>query len=251
MRIMSFNVLCGGAGIKDWPARTPLVVRTIYNADPDTFGVQEAHIDWMRALCACLPAYDYVGVGREDGKEDGEFSAVFYKKDKFELLDSGSFWLSETPEKPGKGWDAACVRICSWAKLREKESGKTFTHLNTHLDHRGQTAMQKGAQLVAERGKAISGSDPAFFTGDFNVTPDSAPYQAVLAGGFKDCRRMAQETDTDDTFHNYGRPDDPGCVIDYVFCKGNVSVQRFAVIRDRIDGMLPSDHYPVFADVTF
>ena len=251
MRIMSFNVLCGGKGNKDWPHRSPLVVRAIYKAAPDVLGVQEAHIGWMHVLTACLQDYDYVGIGRDDGKEAGEFSAVFYKKEKYELLDSGSFWLSETPEKPGKGWDAACIRICSWAKLREKETGKAFVHLNTHLDHRGAVAMQKGAELVAERGKAISGNDPAFFTGDFNVTPASAPYKAVLAGGFKDCRTVAPDTDTGATFHAYGNPDDPPCVIDYVFCKGDVKVETFAVIRDEIDGMLPSDHYPVYADVSF
>ena len=105
MKIMSFNLLCGGPGHRNWPARTPLVVRTIYNADPDLLGVQEAHIGWMNALRACLPDYESVGVGRDDGKEAGEFSAVFYKKDKFELLDAGSFWLSETPEI------MFCVRI--------------------------------------------------------------------------------------------------------------------------------------------
>ncbi len=253
MRIMSFNLLCGGADKRDWPYRTPLAVRTIYNADPDTFGVQEAHINWMRALTACLPAYDYVGVGRDDGAEKGEFSAVFYKKDKFDLLDSGSFWLSETPEKPGKGWDAACIRICSWAKLREKESGKVFVHLNTHLDHVGLVAMQKGAELIAKRGREISGEYPAFFTGDFNVTPDSAPCKAVLDGGFADCRTAAAVTDTGITWHNLQpiTPEFTGAVIDYVFARGDVKVDRFAVIRDKIDGELPSDHYPVYADVEF
>ena len=249
MKIMSFNLLCGGPGHRDWPARTPLVVRTIYNADPDVLGVQEAHIGWMHALRACLPDYASVGVGRDDGKEAGEFSAVFYKKDKFELLDSGSFWLSETPEKPGKGWDAACIRICSWAKLREKESGKVLVHLNTHLDHRGETAMQKGAELVASRGTAIAERHPAFFTGDFNVTPDSAPYAAVIAGGFKDCSFLAKTTDHGVTFHDFENPDYDGAVIDYVFCKGDVKVNDFRVIRNTIDGALPSDHYPVIADV--
>ena len=251
MRIMSFNLLCGGQGKKDWYFRSPLVVRTIYRCDPDTFGVQEAHFGWMKALCACLPEYDYVGVGRNDGKEDGEFSAVFYKKEKYELLDSGSFWLSETPERPGKGWDAACIRICSWAKLKEKVSGKEFVHLNTHLDHIGKTAMQKGAELVARSGAEIALGHPAFFTGDFNVTPDSAPYRAVLSEGFTDCRSMAKITDTGITFHNFNYPAYEGCVIDYVFAKGNVSVEEFAVIRDAVDGDLPSDHFPVYADVTF
>ena len=251
MRIMSFNVLCGGAGVRDWPARSPLVVRAIYKADPDTFGVQEAHLGWMNVLRACLPAYDYVGVGREDGKEDGEFSAVFYKKEKYELLDSGNFWLSETPEKPGKGWDAACVRICSWAKLRKKETGKEFVHLNTHLDHVGRVAMQKGAQLVAERGARIAGDAPAFFTGDFNVTPESEPCRAVKDGGFADCRDIADKTDPGITYHAFDPENYPGSVIDYVFCRGDVKVKKFAVIRDKIDGELPSDHFPVYADVEF
>lgn len=251
MRIMSFNVLCGGQDERDWPNRTPLVIRTIRKNNPDTFGVQEAHIGWMRALCACLPEYDYVGVGRDDGGEKGEFSAVFYKKEKYEVLDSGSFWLSETPDKPGKGWDAACIRICSWAKLREQETGKEFVHLNTHLDHRGPVAMQKGAELVAKRGFEISGSTPAFFTGDFNVTPDSAPCKAVLDAGFADCRTIAAQADAGVTFHNFEEPGYPGEVIDYVFAKGDVDVRTFAVIRERIDGDLPSDHYPVYADVDF
>lgn len=251
MRIMSFNVLCGGPDGREWPGRTPLVTRAIRKYDPDTLGVQEAHIGWMHALCGCLPEYDYVGVGRDDGKEGGEFSAVFYKKEKYELLNSGSFWLSETPEQPGKGWDAACIRICSWAKLREKETGKEFVHLNTHLDHRGAVAMQKGAELVAERGCAISGDSPAFFTGDFNVTPDSAPYRTVLDAGFTDCRTAATRTDDAATYHNFERPGFAGDVIDYVFFKGDVDVKKFAVIRDRIDGDLPSDHYPVYADVDF
>ncbi len=251
MRIMSFNLLCAGRGRRDWPFRSPLAVRTIYNYDPDVFGVQEAHIGWMKALRSCLPAYDYVGVGREDGKEDGEFSAVFYKKEKYELLDSGSFWLSETPEKPGKGWDAACVRICSWAKLKEKETGKEFVHLNTHLDHVGPIAMQKGAELVAARGSEIAQGHPAFFTGDFNVTPDSAPCRAVLDGGFFDCRDAARETDKGITYHGFAYPVFSGSVIDYVFAKGDVTVSRFAVVRDTVDGDLPSDHYPVYADVAF
>ena len=251
MRIMSFNLLCYGNEKRNWNYRAPLVVRTIRNADPDTIGVQEAHINWMNVLRACLPDYDYVGIGRDDGKEAGEFSAVFYKKDKYELLDSGSFWLSETPDRPGKGWDAACIRICSWAKLKEKTTGKEFVHLNTHLDHVGLVAMQKGAELVTEKGKAIAHGNPAFFTGDFNVTPESAPCKAVLAGGFKDCKEIAEETDKGITFHGFRYPDYEGSVIDYVFAKGDVRVSKFAVIRDTIDGELPSDHYPVYADVDF
>ena len=181
--------------------------------------MQEAHYDWIKALCAGLPDYAYVGVGRNDGKTEGEFSAVFYKKEKFALLDAGSFWLSETPDVPGvKGWDAACVRICSYARLQETDAGRQFVHFNTHLDHRGVVAMQKGAELVAEKAEEICPDLPAFFTGDFNVTPD--------------------------------KYDEPPAIIDYCFVKGDVQVRSYRVLRDAYPGGLyPSDHFPVLVEV--
>ena len=121
MKVMSFNVLCSGKGQNWWGKRKPLVRDVIRKYDPDTFGLQEAHYRWMNYLCKELKdTYDYVGVGRDNGKRMGEFSPVFYKKDKYEVIETGNFWLSETPEKPGKGWDAACVRICSYAVLKDK-----------------------------------------------------------------------------------------------------------------------------------
>ena len=257
MKIMSFNLLCGGGDRRDWRCRTELVLDTIRKADPDTLGVQEAHYDWIKVLFAGLPAYDYVGVGRKDGKTDGEFSAVFYKKDKFRALDSGSFWLSETPDVPGvKGWDAACVRVCSWAKLEEKATGKRFVHFNTHLDHVGLVAMQQGALLVTAKAAEICPDLPAFFTGDFNVTPDSAPYRTVIEAGFGDARHLAIDSDDSPTFHwevfVSKRPKKENTVIDYCFVKGDVQVQSFRVLRDVYPGDLyPSDHYPVLATVSF
>ncbi|MBQ6421511.1 MAG: endonuclease/exonuclease/phosphatase family protein [Clostridia bacterium] len=257
MKIMSFNLLCGGDNGRDWRCRKEMVLDTIRRADPDTLGAQEAHYDWIQTLTAGLPDYDYVGVGREDGKTDGEFSAVFYKKDRFRLLDSGSFWLSETPEVPGvKGWDAACVRICSWAKLEEKATGKRFVHFNTHLDHVGPVAMQKGAELVTAKAAEICPDLPAFFTGDFNVTPASAPYKTVIAAGFTDARHAAKVSDDSVTFHMDVFVNDPpkpqNAVIDYCFFKGDVTVDTFRVITDVYPGGLyPSDHFPVLAEVDF
>ena len=257
MKIMSFNVLCGGDDRRDWHGRTEMVLDTIRRADPDTLGVQEAHFDWIQTLCAGLPEYAYVGVGRDDGKTKGEYSAVFYKKDKFSLLDSGSFWLSETPDVPGvKGWDAACVRVCSYAMLEDKATGKRFVHFNTHLDHRGLVAMQKGAELVALKAAEICPDLPAFFTGDFNVTPDSAPYRAVIAGGFADARQIAAVSDASVTFHVdvfvSDRLKEEYSVIDYIFAKGDVRVRTFRVLRDLYPGELyPSDHFPVLAEVDF
>ena len=249
MKIMSFNLLCGGTGQRDWPCRKEMVVDTIRKEMPDSIGVQEAHINWMNVLKEGLPEYDYVGIGRDDGKEKGEFSAVFFKKEKYILRASGSFWLSETPDVPGKGWDAACIRICSWACLEEKESGKRFTHFNTHLDHIGHVAMQKGAELVTTRANEICGSMPAFFTGDFNVDPKSAPYKTVIASGFNDSRLACSETDNGMTFHwdVFVNPEpEESSIIDYCFFKGDIKPLRYRVIRDEYPGGLyPSDHFPV------
>ena len=248
MKVMSFNLLCSGKFRRRWQNRIPLAVRIIRNYEPDTFGVQEAHIGWMNALAASLPDYAWVGVGRDDGAEKGEFSAVFFRRDMFTLIDSGTFWLSETPEKPGLGWDADCIRVCTWALLENVETGKRFVHFNTHLDHIGPVAQQKGAELVAERSRTLFADVPAFFTGDFNVTPDSAPCKAVKSGGFLDARDVAPVTDKGVTFHDFesGRE---SSVIDYVFVRGDVKVNSFSVIRDKIDGDLPSDHYPVIAEI--
>lgn len=249
MKIMSFNVLCAGHNGRKWKNRVDRVVEAIKANDPDSFGVQEAHIGWMRALGKNLPEYDFVGVGRDDGKEKGEFSAVFYKKDKFTPGESGNFWLSETPEKPGKGWDAACIRICSYVMLTDKESGKKFCHFNTHLDHVGLVAMQKGAELVAKKANEICTDCPAVFTGDFNVTPDSAPCKAVKDGGFVDARDVAPVTDFENTYHAFCGEFGEGSVIDYCFVKGNIRVNKFIVDRNKYLGDVPSDHYPVIAEI--
>lgn len=123
-RVLTFNLLCGGRKHRKWYKRAPLVYKVIREANPDSFGVQEAHWSWMKKLIKNLPEYSYVGVGRDDGKKKGEFSAVFYKKDKFIASDSGNFWLSETPDRPGLGWDAKCIRVASYVKLTDKETGR-------------------------------------------------------------------------------------------------------------------------------
>lgn len=251
MKVMSFNLLCAGRNELTWIKRIPLVVRTIRKAEPDTFGVQEAHYGWMRALKGAFPDYLSVGVGRDNGKRRGEYAAVFYKKDQYKLLDSGTFWLNETPDKPKKGWDAACIRICSYAKLQDKTTGAVFLHMNTHLDHVGVMAMQNGAELIAERAETLGGSLPVILTGDFNVTPDSAPCLAIKNGGFTDARDAAPITDKDYTFHAY-QPDNETyhAVIDYVFVKNVEKVKEFKVVRKKIDGYYPSDHFPVLADIS-
>lgn len=251
MRVMSFNVLCGGDESRNWLKRTYRVTDQIKKYAPDSFGVQEAHLGWMTWLSKALPEYAWVGVGRDNGRTDGEYSAVFYKKDKFDLLDSGTFWLSETPDKPGLGWDAACIRICTYAFLKEKATGTEFVHFNTHLDHRGEIAMQKGAELVAIKANELFPGKTAVFTGDFNVTPESAPCKAVKDGGFVDSRDVAVKTDMGNTFHAYSTGDKGVNIIDYVFIRGDITVDEFRVLREEIDGIYPSDHWAVYSDISF
>lgn len=252
MKVMSFNVLCYGDAENDIDFRLNKVSTVIGNYKPDTFGLQEAHITWINHICKELPEYDYVGVGREDGKDGGEFSPVFYLREKFEVIDKGNFWLSETPDKPGLGWDAKCIRICSYAVLKDKESGKIFTHFNTHLDHIGPIAQIEGAKMVAERGNSYP-DYPAFFTGDFNVFPGSEPYNTVIAGGFEDSRKIAKVSDDHYTFHGFEKKIDDVAykrIIDYIFVK-DCTVNSFKVITDKVDGRYPSDHFPIIAEIDF
>jgi len=252
MRVLSFNLFCGGEGPRSWQNRRPLVLAQIKNAAPDTFGTQEAHSGWMDFLCESLPEYGFVGVGRDDGKRGGEFAPVFYRKDKYEVLDIGTFWLSDTPGVPSKGWDGACTRICTWAVLREIASGKEFLQLNTHLDHVGRTAMVKGAELVA--GKIAEYPDlPAVCTGDFNVWEKTAAYNIMTGGAMGDSRYLAATADSGNTYTGFDpestKDDSP---IDYVFVKRElVRVDTYKIMSELVDGQHPSDHYAIYADIEF
>lgn len=242
MKTMSFNVLCCGVGEFAWENRADRVIETIRRYMPDTLGIQESHKGWMDTLTAALPEYAYEGMGRDDGKDGGEFSPVFYKKDKFEKLDSGSFWVSEHPDAPGKGWDANCPRTCSWVKLKDKETGKILLHFNTHLDHVGEEAREQGAYLIAAKAAEIGTGAPAIITGDFNTYTDEPGYAAIIKSGFSDARNIAVRSDKRATYHDYNDLDD---IIDFIFVKGLESVAEFRVDNIPVDGKYPSDHYPI------
>lgn len=247
-RILSFNVLCAGKDHRWWKNRVPLVCSVIKEYKPSSFGVQEAHWEWMQALCENLPEYDYVGIGRDDGDKDGEFSAVFYLKDEFTASESGNFWLSETPEKPSKGWDAACIRIATYVKLTHKESGKSYIHFNTHLDHVGAMAQINGVKMIQEKAASFGGL-PVVCTGDFNVSQDSECYNVMLSANMGDARKMAPDTDDCYTFHGF-IPEKHQDIIDFVFVdKATVTPLNFKVINKLIDGEFYSDHHAVYADI--
>ncbi len=249
MKTMSFNVLCYGSEQYFWEKRRPFVTALVKKCDPDTFGLQEAHYDWMQFFVKELgDTYDYVGVGRDDGKNEGEFSPVFYKKDKYEVIDKGNFWLSETPDKPGKGWDAACVRVCSYAVLKDKLTGKKFAHFNTHLDHVGETAQKEGAKMIAERADTFKGM-PTIITGDFNVDPTSSAYKTITDAGFDDSRTIAKESNDILTFNGFDEC--PPSMIDFVFVKYGFKVKSCNTITDKNGDKYISDHFPVLAELEF
>ncbi len=252
MKIMSFNVLCWGRDENSLETRIPLVVKTIRNQMPDILGTQESHKIWMDSICAAAPEYAYAGVGRDDGKDEGEFSPVFYRKDKFELIDSGTFWLSETPEVPSKSWNTACIRICTWTVLCEKETGKRFAAVNTHLDHRSEEARVNGIKLVVQK-LASFGDMPVFCTGDFNTYEDSEAYRIITSDFMADSKYVTEDTDTGCTYTGFDpEAEKEHSPIDFIFVKKDcVKVNSYKIIRDLIDGRLPSDHYPVVSEVEF
>ena len=247
-RILSSNVLCWGREGHEIEKRIPLLCRMLKEAKPDSFGVQEAHIQWINAIKENLPEYDYVGVGRDDGKEKGEFTAVFYLKDKFDASESGNFWISETPEKPSKGWDSACTRVATFVKLTEKSTGISYVHFNTHLDHVGRIAQVNGAKMIQEKAASFGGV-PVVCTGDFNVEQDSDCYQTMVSANMGDARLLAPDSDDSFTFHGF-EPEKTHIIIDFVFVdKATVEPKVFRVINKKIDGEYYSDHYAIYSDI--
>lgn len=248
MKVLTFNVLCGGCEGHDWFDRKDEVIATVRNYMPDIFGIQEAHVDWMKVFWNGMPEYDYVGVGRDDGKEGGEFSPVFYKKDKFELLDKGWFWISETPDVPSKSWESCCNRICSWAKLKCIACGKTFIAMNVHLDHRSALARKNGVKMINEF--AAKQDLPVVITGDFNIPEKKECYIDMAEGGvFSDVKYIAKETENEYTFHSFFHHNCDSDVIDFVFVNKGFEALKYHVCQDKFDGHYPSDHCPVITEI--
>lgn len=244
-RIMSFNVRYG-----EFERRKDIVPAFIEEYSPDSAGLQECTYKWYVTLTEELEDYAFVGVGRDTGTLDedcGEISAVIYKKDKYNLIDSGTFWLSETPDEVSRGWDGACNRICTWAVLEEKQTGVRYAHVNTHLDHLGNEARTKGVELVKE--KAFSFDIPTVVTGDFNFEKNNDLYKSLVTGGLTDTQDMTEDTMTGKTYHGYfgGTRGEP---IDFVLVNSKITeVSSYRIVRDRINLKLISDHYPVYSDM--
>ena len=250
IRIMTFNVRCFGLENLPRKAREYYVAETVRKGMPDSFGVQEATPTWMKYLEKELgDKYDYVGVGRSNGKNSGEYSAVFYLKDKYELVNSDTFWLSETPEKPSKGWDANIKRICTWAILENKESGEKFVHLNAHFDHQAEEARKNSVDMILEKAKQHNDL-PVVFTADMNIVEGTELYERMVADGtLKDTKYIAEDTMDYLTFHNLNPSENEGRILDYVMINDKFDAEVYKVVTAGVDGRFVSDHYPVYADI--
>jgi endonuclease/exonuclease/phosphatase family metal-dependent hydrolase len=259
LKTMSFNIRYDNPddGPNAWLHRKDMVARTIEFHGVDIVGLQEALDHQLRELADLLPDYAWIGVGREDGIQKGEYVPIFYRKERLALLESGVFWLSETPDVAGSmGWDAACTRVVTWAKYLDDLTGQTFYFFNTHFDHVGSNARVKSAELLLERIKAIAGNAPVIVTGDFNCTKLSKAYVLLTGGkenslGLQDTQHIAQNGHYggSQTYNGFSDTLRPGRTIDFIFVSGTGPVLHHGIIAERWNGRFASDHYPVTAEI--
>jgi endonuclease/exonuclease/phosphatase family metal-dependent hydrolase len=245
--VMTYNLRFDNPkdGINQWGNRKQKVFDLIKKYNPDLLGVQEALHHQITGITGSLPEYAFVGVGRDDGKEKGEYSALLYKKDRFDVLESNTFWLSETPQVPGsKSWDAAITRVATWARLRDRKTNTELFVINTHFDHIGKEARAKSAALLKVKASELAGNLPIIITGDFNATRDEAPYQEMM-----NTSRLAladpAPANPPGTFCTFGVNTRPCSPIDYIFHSLQLSSGDYTVITDNDGANYPSDHLPV------
>lgn len=257
LNIATFNLRMDTSrdGENAWPHRSEMVKGLISFHDFDIFGTQEA-FDYMLDEVLEVGGYAYIGVGRDDGISNGEHSAIFYKTERLKLLDSGNFWLSETPEIPSKGWDAKCCnRICTWGKFYDKQSRETFYLFNVHYDHQGQIARAESSRLLLNRVREIAGGKvKVFVTGDFNAVPTDEPIQilssdGLLSDSYDVTKQLPYGTVT--TFNGFKVDHHPQYRIDYIWVTDPDCVNKYGVINDIQNSRFPSDHFPVMIEVEF
>ncbi|MEG0928371.1 endonuclease/exonuclease/phosphatase family protein [Chryseobacterium sp.] len=255
LTVMSFNIRLNVASDKEnaWPERKQDVSDLLTYYHPDYFGVQEALPEQMKDIKSGVKNYDYIGVGRDDGKEKGEFSAIFYNTNRLDVVKSGTFWLSETPEKPSKGWDAALNRICTYAIFKDKKSKKEFLAMNIHFDHIGNVARVKSSELILKKIKELNPRNlPVTLSGDFNLTEDTEPVK-ILSQNMKDTfyHSETKHYGPVGTFTAFNVNEIPKERIDYIFTK-DFKIRSHRHINDRRENLLyPSDHFPVIVNLSF
>ena len=256
--VMSFNIRYDNPndGINQWSNRKNLAAKTIQSLKIDIIGMQEVLKNQLDDCLNLMPEYSYCGVARNDGKNSGEFSPIFFLKDRFELLQDSTMWLSETPAVIGStGWDAALPRIVTWAKLRDKHTQKIFYFFNTHFDHRGQIARKESAVLITEIIHIVTGQYPVILTGDFNCTKDEPPYLALTKDKPDNSKLIdtfysnsKNNTGPNNTFNGFGRSRGTRR-IDFIFVNPKFRVKKHSVLDIKEGDIFISDHFPVLAEI--
>lgn len=251
LTVMTYNLKCSGEGKYSQESRLPGVCDIIGSYSPDSFGVQEADKNWIGLLDEAMPEYDHYGVYRDDGVSEGESCTVFYKTEKYELLDSGNFWLSKTPDVPSKDWDSACNRVCTYVILKDKQTGFVYAHFNTHLDHVSEQAQTESIALISAKISEIAPDIPVVLTGDFNFNETKSFYDDVFSCGFADTKYLAEDYDVGPTYNDYRLLPVGINPIDHIFVNAYIkSVASSSIDKSKYNRIYPSDHFPVIVEMT-
>ena len=254
LSLMTYNIRYATVNDQEnqWENRKEYLTQQIDFYSPDVFGIQEGLHSQLAFINESLSSYSYIGVGRDDGKLKGEYCAIFFNTEKLEVLAEDTFWLSPTPEKVSKGWDAALERICTYAKFKDKTNGKIFLVFNTHFDHIGKVAREKSAELIVEMVAKINKDNvPVIIMGDFNLNENSKAI-TYLSSVFNDSRIASKGKPFGPygTFTGFEFHEPVKDRIDYIFCsKKNISVKKYGVLSDSKDSKYPSDHFPVLVKI--
>lgn len=256
LTVASYNIRFDNKGDSGnlWVDRSPAVIGLIRYHNFDVFGTQEGLQNQLNDINEALPQYARHGAGRDDGKEKGERSVVFYKKDMFNLLKKGDFWLSETPDRPSLGWDATCCnRICSWVYLQHRQSGKKFYFFNAHFDHQGVKAREESSKLMLKKIKEIAGNEPAIFTADMNGSHTSDWYQTMANSNimFDTYKQVKYPYANNGSFNAFTGTRGRTEIIDHIFVSKHFTTTRWGLLTDTYHGKYPSDHFPVVADIQY
>lgn len=263
LTVASYNIRYSNEGDSlkgnGWDQRAPVIAQLIQFHDFDIFGTQEGKYGQLLDLKRLMPEYNFIGIGRDDGKQAGEFAAIFYKTDQYKLLDKGDFWLSTETNHPNKGWDAALPRVCSWGHFEDIKSGKTFYFFNVHFDHIGVEARRESAKLILDKIRIMAGDEPTILTGDFNVDQDNESYHLlndsdILQDAYdKASIRYA----LNGTYNDFNPNLKTGRRIDHIFLTKDFNVSRYGILLDsyrapnKEEARLPSDHFPVMIKIKF
>ena len=239
---------------EDWVSRGPAVAALIRFHDFEIFGTQEGLLHQLEDLSEWLPEFKYVGVGRDDGKKEGEHTAVFYRPQRFKVMDHGDFWLSETPEKPSMGWDGTCChRMCTWVYFEDLSSGKKFYVFNTHFDHQAVVARKESSKLILKKINEVAGGEPVILMGDFNGAHESEWYKTLRDAEILNDTylQVSNPYVLNGSFNGFGKRTEAKSIIDHVFTSRHFETKKWGILTDTYHGKFPSDHFPVIVVLNF